>query len=181
MFSSMYYMDRGLISRSFILLDWTFVHGIRNRSKFICLHTASQVFQYYLLKKLPLASLKIFPSLVNINRLSTWGSITGFSILFIWGSFSVPALHYFNYYCFGVEESLEFEVEENDAPHLRFPKDCVGNLGVIVHINKKCLSISLKNIMYTLIGTSLNLYNILGSIIVFYGVNLPYPKVNWNI
>lgn len=88
----------------------------------------------------------------------------------------MPELHYFNYYCFGVEETLEFEVEENDAPHLLFPKDRVGNLGVIVHINKKCLSISLKNIMDTLIGTSLNLYNTLGSITVLMVLIFPIQK-----
>ena len=51
MFSSKSFMVSGLISRSLIHLEFTFVCGVRECSHFILFHVAVQFSQYHLLKR----------------------------------------------------------------------------------------------------------------------------------
>ena len=80
-FSSKSFLGSGLIFRSLIHLEFTFVYGVRKCYNFILLHVAVQFPQHHLLKRLS-ASLYILASFVKNKVPIRDGFISGLSFLF---------------------------------------------------------------------------------------------------
>uniref|UniRef100_A0ABI7YC23 Uncharacterized protein n=1 Tax=Felis catus TaxID=9685 RepID=A0ABI7YC23_FELCA len=81
-FSSRILMVSCLTFRSFIHFEFIFVYGVRKWASFILLHVAVQFSQLHLLKRLSFFHWILLPALSKISWPYTYGSISGFSILF---------------------------------------------------------------------------------------------------
>ena len=86
-FSSRIVMIFCLNFRPYIYFKFIFVYGIRKWSSFILLHVVVQFSQHHLLKRLSFLYWIFFPALSKISLPYSWGSISGFSIVFHWFMF----------------------------------------------------------------------------------------------
>ena len=82
MFSSKSFIVSGLISRSLIHLELSFVYGVRECSNFILFHVAVQFSQHHLLNNLSFLHCISLPPLSSIRWLWVHGFKSGFSVLF---------------------------------------------------------------------------------------------------
>ena len=87
MFSFKSFIVFGLMFRSLIHFEFTFVYDVRKCSKFILLYVAVQFSKHHLLKRLSFPPCIFLPCLSKISCPQVRGFISGLFILFHWSVF----------------------------------------------------------------------------------------------
>ena len=168
MFSSKGFYSSGLVFRSLIHFEFIFVYGIRKCSNFILLHVAVQFFQHHLLKRLSLPKRLLLPPLSNIRYPQLNEFISGFSVWFHWSMF----LFLCQYHTVLMTVALQYNLKSGrlipPAPFF-FLKTTLASQGLLCfHMNCEIFSSSsVKNVIGNLIGVTLNLQIVFGSIVIF--------------
>ena len=85
MISSRSFMVSCLIFKSLSHFEFIFVHGVRECSNFIDLHTAVQLSQYHLLKRLSFLNCIFLPPFQRLSDHRPW--------VYFWALYSVPLIH----------------------------------------------------------------------------------------
>ena len=164
----------GLTLRSLIHFESIFVYGVRRCSNFILLHVAVQFSQDHLLKRLSLPHCIFLPPLSKIRYPQVHGFISGLFILFYWSIF----LFLCQQHTVLMTEALQYNQKSRrlipSAP-IFFLKTALAIQGLLcLHMNCEIFcSISVKNVVGTLIGITLNLKIAFGRIVIFTILILP--------
>ena len=167
MFSSKSFIVSGLTFR-LIHFEFIFVYGVRKYSNFILLHVAVQFFQHHLLKRLSLPHSIFLPPLSKTSYPQVHGFISGLSILFLWSIF----LFLCQNHTVLISVSLQYNLKSGrliPPAVFFFLNTALSIWGLLCfHMNYAIFcSSSLENAIGNLIGITLNLQTVFGSIIIF--------------
>ena len=168
MFSSKSFIVSGLTFRSLIHFEFISVYGVRKCSNFILLHEAVQFYQHHLLKRLSLPHCIFLPILSKVRYPQVHGFICGLSILF----HQSILLFLCKYHTVLMIVALQYSLKSGrlipPAPFF-FLKTALAIQGLLCfYMNCEIFcSSSMKNVIGSLIGITLNLQIAFGSIVIF--------------
>ena len=174
MFFSKSFKVSGLTFRSLIHFEFIFVYGVRKCSDFILSHEAVQFSQHHLLKRLSLPHCMLLPPQSKTRYPSVHGIFSGLSVLFQWSIF----LSLCQCRTVLMTVALQYNLKSGRLipPALFFFLKIAlairGLLSFRMNCEIFCFS-SVKNAIGNLIGISLNLSSVFGSIIVLTILILP--------
>ena len=174
LFSSKSFIVSGLTFRSLTHYEFIFLYCVRKCPNFILLHVAFQLSQHHLLIRLSLPHCIFLPPLSKKRYPQMHGFISGLSILFHWSVF----LFLCQYHTILMTIALQYNVKLgrliSPAPFF-FLKTALAIQGLLwFHMNCEIFcSSSVKNAIGNLIGITLNLQIVFGSIDIFTILILP--------
>ena len=170
MLSSKSFIVSGLTFRSLIHFEFIFVYDVRKCSNFILLHVAVQFSQQHLLKGLSLPHCIFLPPLSNPQ---VQGFISGLSILFHWSVFLFLCQYHTVFINVALQYNLVSKVESSST--ILLSQDYFGYLGSFVFLYElyNFCSSSVKNAIGNMIGITLNLQIMFGSVVIFTILILP--------
>ena len=182
MFSSKSFIVSGLTFRSLIHFEFIFVYGVRKRANFIILHAAVQFSQHYLLKRLSLPHYIFLTPLSKIRYPQVRGFISGLSILFLLSIFLFLCQYHTLLMTVALQNNLKSESVIPPAPFF-FLKTALTICSLLcLHMNCEIFcSSSVKNATGNLIGITMNLQTVFGSIFIFTILILPTQEHEGNI
>ena len=165
LFSSKSFIVSGLIFRSLIHFEFIFLYGVKEGSNFILLHVAIQFSQHHLLKRLSLPHCIFLPPLSKIRYPQVHEFISGLSILFHCSIF----LFLYQYHTVFMTVALQYNLKSGrlipPAPFFFLKMALVIQDIFCFHMNCEVFcSSSVKNVIGNLIGITLNLQIVFGSI-----------------
>ena len=168
MFSSNSFIVSGLTFRSLIHFEFIFVYGVRKCSNSFFYMQLFSFPQHHLLKRLSLPHCIFLPPLSKIRHPWVHGFISGLSILFHWSIFLFLCRCHTVLMTGALQYSLKSGRLIPSAPFF-FLETALALRGLL-YFHKNCeifCSSSVKNAFANLIGITLNLQIVFGSIVIF--------------
>ena len=168
MFSSRSFIVSSLMFRSLIHFEFIFVYGVRKCSSFILLQVVDQISQHHLLKRFVYNPLYILASFVKDKvSICAW--------IYLWAFYFVPLIYTSVFvpvpYCL-MTVALQYYLESGrlilPAPFFFLRTALAIQDLLCFHMNCEIFcSSSLENAIGNLIGITLNLQIVFGSIVIF--------------
>ena len=154
--------------------EFIFVPGVRGCTNFSDLHTAIQLSQHHLLKRLSFSHCIFLSLLSKINWLLVCGFISGLSILFCWHVY----LFLCQYHTVLINVAFRYCLKSGrviSSAFFFFLRVVLAILDLLwFHVNFRIIcSSSMKNVLGNLIGITLNLWIALGSMGILTVLTLP--------